>query len=149
MADWRRGVAIAGAAQTTVRVGSVEMVLDPALLDPALLDPALPDRQCLNPDGVLALPGFDEYLLGFKDRSLMVAAEHLPAIIPGGNGVFQPTIVRAGRVIATWKRTHARSRTVVDVRPLIAVGGRDRVMVERALECYGRFAGRSLEIRWP
>ena len=46
-----------------------------------------------NKGEMLALPGFDEYLLGFKDRALMLAAEHKQAIIPGENGIFQATIV--------------------------------------------------------
>ena len=70
-------------------------------------------------DDVLALPGFDEYLLGFKDRALMLAAEHKQAIIPGGNGMFQSTIVRGGRVIGTWKRTATKRRLTVQVRPLV------------------------------
>ena len=58
----------------------------------------------------LALPGFDEYLLGFKDRSLMVDAAGMEAVIPGKNGVFRSTIVRDGRVVGTWKRTLTRRR---------------------------------------
>jgi hypothetical protein len=115
------------------------MVMDPALFD------ARPDA----PSEVLALPGFDEYLLGFKDRSLMVAPEHMQAIIPGGNGVFQPTIVRGGRVIGTWKRSVARGRLVVDVRPLVPVKARERAHVEAALEPYARFMGHPLQVRWP
>ena len=51
-----------------------------------------------------ALPGFDEYLLGYKDRSLMVDAAGMEAVIPGKNGIFRSTIVRDGRVMGTWKR---------------------------------------------
>ena len=53
---------------------------------------------------VRALPGFDEYFLGYKDRSRMVDAAFESRIVPGGNGVFKPTIVSRGRVIGTWRR---------------------------------------------
>ena len=139
-ADAKLGIAAAGDALATVRVDGRDMHLDPALLD-APIAPA--------PDDLLALPGFDEYLLGFKDRSLMLADEHKQAIIPGSNGVFQPTIVRGGRVVGTWKRSVARGHTVVDVRPLVTLTAADRGRVEAALEPYGRYTTRPLQVRWP
>jgi len=63
--------------------------------------PAAPRRRA----EVLALPGFDEYLLGYSDRSRQLAPEHASRIVPGANGIFLPTIVAAGRVIGTWRRT--------------------------------------------
>jgi hypothetical protein len=142
-ADARQGIAAAGADLATVRVDGQEMLLDAALLDAPRARPAA------GGDDFLALPGFDEYLLGFKDRSLMLAAEHQQAIIPGGNGVFQSTIVRGGRVIGTWKRSTARGRTVVTVRPLVALGAAERTRVEDALTPYARFTGQPLQVNWP
>lgn len=51
------------------------------------------------------LAGFDEYLLGYKDRSAVLAPQHAQKVVPGGNGVFFPTIVVNGQVVGTWKRT--------------------------------------------
>jgi len=135
--DAKRGIAAADLA--TVDVDGTEMVLAPELLD-APRDPV---------DDVLALPGFDEYLLGFKDRSLMVDAEHKQAIIPGANGVFQSTVVRGGRVVATWKRPSTRTRTTVAVFPLVTLRATERKRIEAAFEPYARFVGRPVEVRWP
>lgn len=143
MADVRRGIAGAGDALTTVTVDGRAM-----LVDPALLDGGTPVRRPSSAD-VVALPGFDEYLLGFKDRSLMVADEHKQAIIPGNNGMFLATIVRGGRVVGTWRRTARGQRVVVDVQPLVRLGAADRKRVEVALARYGRFVDRALEVRWP
>jgi hypothetical protein len=52
---------------------------------------------------VYLLPGFDEFMLGYKDRSAILAAEHAPQVVPGNNGVFQPTIVYDGQIVGTWK----------------------------------------------
>jgi hypothetical protein len=142
IADARRGIAAAGDGIATVRVDGVEMHADPALLDAGR-----PPGRAAN-DDLLALPGFDEYLLGYKDRSLMVAAEHKQAIVPGGNGVFQATIVRGGRVIATWKRTLAKDRVTVEVRPLVRITAAERQRVEKALDPFARFVGRRLDVRW-
>ncbi len=98
---------------------------------------------------VRAIAGFDEYLLGYKDRSLMLAEEHKQAIVPGGNGMFAWTVVRDGTVIATWKRTRRTKETVVDVLPLVELNTAERRQVEQGLEPYGRFIERPVEVRWP
>ncbi|WP_426996637.1 winged helix DNA-binding domain-containing protein [Pseudarthrobacter sp. N5] len=64
-----------------------------------LLDDAVPGQRT-----VLALPGFDEFLLGYADRSLVLAPEHAAKIVPGNNGVFKKTIVSGGQIIGTWGR---------------------------------------------
>lgn len=75
----------------------------------ALLDDGVPGSRT-----VLALPGFDEFLLGYTDRSLVLPAEHSQKVVPGGNGVFKRMIVSAGEVVGTWARSGTgRSAAVV------------------------------------
>jgi hypothetical protein len=133
--DCRTGVAVAGDALTTV---------DGMHVDAALAGTDLPEI-----DDWLALPGFDEFLLGYRDRSMMVDDAHKQAIVPGGNGVFQATVVRGGRVVGTWKRTLTRKAVVVAVQPLVAFGAVDRKHTEAALQPYATFLGLPLEVRWP
>lgn len=54
---------------------------------------------------VYLLPGYDEYLLGYKDRSMILRAEYAHTIVPGNNGVFMPIIIIDGQVAGIWKRT--------------------------------------------
>ena len=63
----------------------------------ALLDDGVPGQRT-----VLALPGFDEFVLGYTDRSLVLPPEHAQKIVPGGNGVFKKAIVAGGEVVGTW-----------------------------------------------
>ncbi len=63
-------------------------------------------------EGVHLLPGFDELVLGYANRSCTVPAEHAARIVPGGNGVFRPTVVVAGRVVATWRTGRGKARPV-------------------------------------
>ncbi|WP_432546043.1 winged helix DNA-binding domain-containing protein [Kineococcus sp. SYSU DK004] len=72
-----------------------------------LVDPAVPDlvaahRRALR--GLHLLPGFDEFLLGYRDRQHVLADEHAPRVAPGGNGVFRGVVVAAGAVVGTWTR---------------------------------------------
>ncbi|WDZ88117.1 winged helix DNA-binding domain-containing protein [Micromonospora cathayae] len=138
-ADARRGIAVAGDALGTVRVDGVDMIVSTARREAGPLPPV---------DDWWTLPGFDEYLLGFKDRALMVDPAHLSAIIPGGNGVFQATVVRGGRVVGTWKRTVGRKQTTVRVTPLVALGAAERSRTEQAFGPYGAFVGQPLRVDW-
>ena len=54
--------------------------------------------------GVYLLPGFDEFILGYKDRKAVLDPQYAERIVPGGNGMFMSTIVSNGRVVGLWKR---------------------------------------------
>ncbi len=51
---------------------------------------------------VVLVPAFDEYLLGWRDRSLTLSADHAKTIAPGG-GIIRPAIIGDGRVVGTWR----------------------------------------------
>lgn len=144
-AEAKRGIAVAGDLLATVTVDGVEMF--EAAESGRVPAPEVGSAQ--DPDDeIMVLPGFDEYLLGFKDRSLMLDADDLAAVVPGRNGVFQATVVRGGRVIGAWKKTARRSDTVVQVRPLRALPARDRTRVVGAFDSYARFTGGPVDVRW-
>lgn len=64
--------------------------------------------------GVILLPGFDEFFLGYKDRRDMIDAAHLARVCPGGNGIFHPMIVVDGQIVGTWRRTLKRDSVVIE-----------------------------------
>lgn len=55
-------------------------------------------------NGVFLLPGFDELVLGYQDRLVLLDEEHHPLLVPGNNGVFQRGILRRGSIVGTWRR---------------------------------------------
>ncbi|MET8861738.1 crosslink repair DNA glycosylase YcaQ family protein [Nonomuraea sp. NPDC004580] len=57
--------------------------------------------------------------------------------------------MRAGRVVATWKRTLTKSAVRIAVQPLTPLHSSDRAEVERAFEQYAQFVERTLDVRWP
>ena len=105
-------------------------------------------RPGLEPDGdgVHALPGFDEYLLGYTDRTAALAPEHSDTIVPGGNGMFLSTIVVRGEVVGTWKRERGRRTVRVTRAPFSPLSGAAEQGFAKALRRYGRFLGSELEI---
>lgn len=100
--------------------------------------------------GTHLLPGFDEFLLGYKDRGAMLSREEELLVVPGGNGVFLPTVVDGGRVVGTWTRSTSARRVDIVVStwpgPRQPRPGRRRA-IERAAAAYGRFLGLPVELR--
>lgn len=72
----------------------------------------LPARDCRAPaatvfdDGPVPrvlLPAFDELLLGWRDRTPTVPAEHARKVHPGG-GILRPVILEDGVAVGTWSK---------------------------------------------
>ncbi|WP_432492444.1 winged helix DNA-binding domain-containing protein [Kineococcus auxinigenes] len=98
----RRAVAAARADLAAVDVEGTEHLHDPAL-------PDLVAAHRRAAAGTHLLPGFDEFLLGYADRSHVLPAEHAERVVPGGNGVFRGTVVHGGVVVGTWTRAPGRA----------------------------------------
>jgi hypothetical protein len=69
-------------------------------------------------------------------------------IIPGGNGVFRSTLVRDGRVMATWKRTLTKKAVKVEVIPVLPVAKTERKRADAALQAFADFVERDLQVSW-
>lgn len=92
------------------------------------------------------LPGFDEYMLGYTDRSLSLAPMYFSRIIPGNNGVFMPTIVINGKVEGTWKRTLKKDKVVVEIFPFSKLTASKIKSVTKEAEKYGSYLNKNAEI---
>ena len=55
-----------------------------------------------EPGGVRLLGAFDEWMLGWASRSLVLPAEHARRVAPGG-GIIRPVAIADGRVFGTWR----------------------------------------------
>jgi hypothetical protein len=97
-------------------------------------------------DGVHLLPGFDEYVLGYQDRSSVLRAEDFQRIVPGNNGIFQPTIV-VRAVTGTWRRKDAAKQSSVELEWFMSPTARALAGVEKAAVRLGRYLGKPVVIR--
>lgn len=125
------------------RLGSVSVDGTTWYASPAVL--AL-ERPLPGARAVHALPGFDENLLGYTDRSAALAPEHAQLIVPGNNGVFKPTIVVGGRVVGTWTRTEKPGAIHVTALPFAALSVSQESAIARAIARYGRFKAKPVEL---
>ena len=130
LGDVREGLAAVDDEFERLEVGGVVYRMAPGLVEAAA--------------GVHALPGFDEYLLGYTDRSAPLAGRPLSDVVPGSNGMFLSTIVANGEIVATWKRTVRPAGVDVAVAPFGVLSAVVRRGAERALERYAAHLGMPL-----
>lgn len=119
----RRGLAAVRDQLDAIEVDGVTYFLTPGL-EPASA-------------GLELLPGFDEFVLGYQDRSAPLGEEGMLKVVPGNNGVFLPTIVIDGEVVGTWKRSATATELSVELRPFGTVGAKN---VSAAREFCARYA---------
>ncbi|MEZ4671199.1 MAG: winged helix DNA-binding domain-containing protein [Anaerolineae bacterium] len=102
----------------------------------------LPPYTSSSPNGAhmaYALPGFDEYLLGYKDRSAVLDPLHATKVCPGGNGIFFPTIVIDGHMVGTWKRTVAKGKMAITTAPFESLSRSEKDTFVKAAGNYAAF----------
>jgi hypothetical protein len=94
------------------------------------------------------LPGFDELMLGYKDRSAMVAPRHAGRIVPGSNGMFLSTLVLDGQVCGTWRRSTSAKGVVLEASPFgrPSAGQKKSFDVPRAR--YADYLGMAATLVW-
>jgi hypothetical protein len=69
------------------------------------------------PDDVRLLPEFDALVVGYAGpgRTRFLRAEQLDAVWGRANGLYAPTVLADGRMVATWRVTGAARATRLEV----------------------------------
>jgi hypothetical protein len=88
---------------------------------------------------VIILPSYDEYTVGYRDRSHVIA----PALMKQtGNGIFKPTLLVDGQVSGTWKRTESKSGIQIEVTPLISDHKISKRLLKETTKAFANFNGK-------
>jgi hypothetical protein len=135
--DARTALHLAKPSLTSIERNGDEMWMSNALEEPG---------EPLHPAHLL--PGFDEYLLGYRDRSAVLAAEYVERIVPGGNGVFRATLVVDGQVRGTWRRAQRAGSLRLDLLPFTRLAAAKRKEVAAAADRYAAFLGVPVALEW-
>lgn len=85
------------------------------------------------------LGGFDEYFLGYKDRSPVADVEHHGKLFTS-NGIFFPLVMKGGKIVGSWKRTFKKDRVVIfpEILPGFSVASEE---LEKEARRYAGFYG--------
>ncbi len=85
------------------------------------------------------LPAYDEYTVGYQERSMRVAPGTRPA---KGFGLLSPVVIVDGQVVGSWRRVLSRGRVDVSLKLGRALSRPERGALDVEIERYSRFLGR-------
>ena len=100
-----------------------------------------------NRAGVCLLPVYDEYVVAYRDRTLV---PHGPSKVAAGAGqsvTFQHALVIAGRIAGTWRITRGPRAVSIAVTPLRRLTASEKSGVAAAALRYERFLGIPIVMR--
>src|SRR5437660_2921123 len=93
------------------------------------------------------LPNYDEYTVGYTDRSAIFDALHTNKLDPRG-GLLTNTMVLDGQVIGTWKRTFKKNTIVLEANSFISLGDTETRAFAAAASRYGEFLHMPVDSPW-
>lgn len=94
--------------------------------------------------GPYLLAGFEEYLLGYKDRSAVLDPQF--SVAPNKNGIFFPIIVVNGQIVGTWKRVVGPKKITIVFEPFEPLSPTILQQCQQKAQQYGRFMGQPIAI---
>ena len=92
------------------------------------------------------LPNYDEYIVGYTDRSAVFDASHTNKLDPRGNVLFNHTIVMDGQVVGTWKRTIKKDAVMITPSLLTPLNDAETRAFAAAANRYGAFLDMSVNL---
>ena len=120
---------------------------------------ALPESEALMLEGAAAspepardgptvrlLPRYDNYLLGYVNRSFMVADEFAKRLHPGG-GLIRACVIIDGAAQANWKLEKRRAGIRIVVEPFAALDPATLPALEAQVQSLGRFLNTGADLQ--
>jgi hypothetical protein len=87
---------------------------------------------------VYLLPNYDEYTVGYTDRSAIFDTAHTSKLGPRGS-VLVHVMLLDGRIVGTWQRTFKKGSALITVSPFAALSEAENQALALAAEQYSRF----------
>jgi len=95
---------------------------------------------------VFLLPGFDEYLIAYADRSAVIDPKYSKRPTRE-NFVFNSIIVWDGRLVGTWNRKIEKTSVTITLSPLAPFSKTQTLAIAEAARRYGEFLGMPTVVR--
>ena len=95
---------------------------------------------------VYLLPAFDEYIIGYKNRSGMLSSANYKKVI-SNNGLFYPTIVINGQVTGSWKRVIKKDTVLIATSLFQPHTNSQKKTIEEEANKFGQFLDKKVIIK--
>lgn len=106
----------------------------------------MPEQPEIDLQRAYLLPGFDEYLLSYKDRTASISPEHQKLWMSNTNGMLLNTVMTGGQVVGQWRRSLEKKAVRVGIAPFITLDRRQAAAIRAAAERYAGFLGLGLRM---
>jgi hypothetical protein len=93
------------------------------------------------------LPNYDEFFIGFRDRSAIGQRLKSVEVVTGGNALIAHVVAIDGQLVGGWKRLPGKGASVVQLDLRTNLTASERSAVNRALRRFQAFVGEPVEVR--
>jgi hypothetical protein len=94
------------------------------------------------------LPNYDEYFIGFKDRSAIGEVVRRSNVKESDPAFLANIIIIDGQIVGGWKREIKKDAVTVELDLITKLAKLERQAISAAAEGYGRFLGLRVELAW-
>jgi hypothetical protein len=94
---------------------------------------------------VCLLPAYDEYLLGYKERSVVLDPRFDKKAV-SDNGVFRAVILLDGQVVGIWKKSLRKNSIKISTSTFKTMKKTEYQALESAVESYGKYCNTPAEL---
>ena len=108
-------------------------------------DPSVPPVKEKSPTAHL-LPNYDEYFIGFKDRSASGKVSKQAGRDANDPGFIANVIILAGQLVGGWKRTLKKDAVILELNLITKLTKTENRALMAAIEQYGTFLGLPVQL---
>jgi hypothetical protein len=135
MAESTRGIVMAGTRLQPITLNEKQYFVPPEF--------DLPSRVSATAH---LLPNYDEYFIGFKDRSAIGQRLGHSALVSGGSALIAHVVAIDGQLVGGWRRGFEKGKTVLEFELMVRLKRKEHSSLERAVERFAKYTGSSLLI---
>lgn len=95
---------------------------------------------------VFLLPNYDEYFIGYKDRSAFMHGAHSIRFDPGSVALNAHIIVLDGQIVGGWRRTMTKTEVNIELSLITELSSKEMRAVADAADRFGEFLGLDAKI---
>ena len=92
-----------------------------------------------NPHTAWLLPAFDEYMVGYTDRTVIIDPQHSKKLDGFASALLNNSLVIDGRIVGTWKRTIKKDAVAIELKLLASLNKTQSRALDAAIERYASF----------